>query len=77
MSESGAKMPVDGFCFASNPSYSFLWFTLGESEDPPVHLFEEGWRESKVVRPSFSAYLEEVVVEEWGVRRRPLRARQR
>lgn len=77
MSESGAKMPVDGFCFLSNPSYAFLWFKLGESEDPPVHLYQEGWSDSKVVRPSFSAYLEEVVVEQWGVRRRPVRARQR
>lgn len=75
MSESGAKMPVDGFCFASNPSYAFLWFSLGDSEDPPVHSFEEGWRESKVVRSSFSGWLEGAVGEQWGVRRRPLRAK--
>lgn len=77
MAESGAKLPDGGFCFASNPSYVFLWFRTDQGDDPPVSLFEEGWTESKEALPAFSAWLEASVSDQWGVRRSPDRPKPR
>lgn len=69
MAESGASLRGDGFCFASNPSYVFLWFRTGE-DDPAVHLYEEGWKDSRLAVPSFSSWLENSVAEQWNVVRK-------
>lgn len=67
MSEAGASPPASAFCFASNPSYVFLWFSTDVGDDPPVHLYEEGWVESKDTGLTFSRWLEQTVTEQWGV----------
>jgi hypothetical protein len=67
MSKAGARSPESAFCFASNPNYVFLWFSTDVGDDPPVHLYEEGWAESKDTGLTFSRWLEQSVTEQWGV----------
>lgn len=67
MARSDVQFPGDGFCFASNPSYAFLWFPTGLRDDPRAYLFVEEDKESEEVASTFSQWLESSVSEQWGV----------
>lgn len=59
-------LPPDAFVFFGHHDYQFFWFELNGSEDPPVWYYLQGTREHVAIAASFSAWLERIVVQEYG-----------
>ena len=52
------------FVFAMHQGYQFLYFTTGQSDDPPVWHFAEGDTEPRRVFAHFSEWLSACVTDE-------------
>lgn len=64
--EGMAPLNDDMFVFLGHQDYQFFWFRLSEGDDPEVLHYLEGRREHVSVAPSFSAFLERLVRQEYG-----------
>jgi hypothetical protein len=51
------KFPDDMFVFLMHQGYSFLYFPLDGSNDPPVYLYVDGDPAPKQVAPCFSDWV--------------------
>jgi hypothetical protein len=66
LEENGAPpLPSNAFVFCEHQGYQFLFFHLGESEDPTVHYYLELSGEFKVVASTFSDWLVGAVNDEF------------
>lgn len=61
--ESGVSIPDTAFVFAMHQGCAFVFFRLGEGDDPPVYLFEEV-EQIKALEMSFSAWFSRAADDE-------------
>lgn len=68
LEESGAAyaLAADDFVFASHQGYTFLFFKLGEGDDPKVYRYVEGDEKPELVSNTFSDWFSLCVDEEIG-----------
>lgn len=55
------ELPKDGFVFYMHQGYEFGYFQTGDGADPPVYQYVEGNGAPKLVWPSFTGYLVDMI----------------
>lgn len=61
-----AALPHAAFVFCEHQGYQLLFFRMDEGDDPPVYHYLEGDPSFVRVRESFSNWLADAVVDEYG-----------
>ena len=56
-----SKMPDTAFVFVSHQGYTFLFFDICSSNDPPVFMYTENESEPKQIADTFSGWLKSAV----------------
>ena len=54
-------LPEDAFVFYMHQGYEFGYFRAGEGDDPPVYQYFEGNGSPKLVWPSFTGYVVDMI----------------
>ncbi len=74
LTENGLQedLPEDAFVFYMHQGYEFGYFLIGDGEDPAVYQYVEGGGSPKLVWPSLTAYLVDMIrIHTEALQRRP------
>ncbi|MBW3542608.1 MAG: SMI1/KNR4 family protein [Planctomycetes bacterium] len=73
-SASQYRLPENAFVFLVHHGYQFLFFKLGEGEDPPVYRFSDAEPSEMRIADSFSSFLQSRVASHERIAERKLAA---